>query len=136
MTFSSLKNNPTLYTRESQRFSNILVMWGTIWQLRMLLSRLWRWQTILDWDAKLTWYSLSVSHWLDYGLEHGLGIYGFRSTWPCLIIKVLATWVKLLEPSSLFSVINCIFTFCTTNVFDCLCNIMAQFKLIKHKLLN
>ena len=32
----------------SQKFWNILVMWGTIPQLRILLLRLWKWQTTLD----------------------------------------------------------------------------------------
>ena len=35
------------------KFCNILVIWGTIWQLQILLPRSLRWQTTLDWDAKL-----------------------------------------------------------------------------------
>ena len=30
-------------TRGSKKFCNILVVWGTIWQLWMLLLRLWKW---------------------------------------------------------------------------------------------
>ena len=32
----------------SRKFCNILIMWGTIRQLRMLLPRLWRWLTTPD----------------------------------------------------------------------------------------
>ena len=51
------------------------------------------------------------------GLVHCFTIHGFRPTWPCLIIKVLATRAKLLDPSDYWEEINCTFTFYTTNVF-------------------
>ena len=52
-------------------------------------------------------------------------IYGFKSTWPCLIIEVLATRAKFLEPSGLCTMINCTFTFWALNVFGCSHRIMA-----------
>ena len=54
-------------------------------------------------------------------------------TWPCLIVEVLA---KLFDPSGNCTGINSIFLFCTTNVFGCICSIMAQFELLKYKFLN
>ena len=47
-----------------------------------------------------------------YSLD-SLEIYSFRSTWPCLVFKVLATWVKFLELFSYCSLIN----FCATQMF-------------------
>ena len=73
-------------------FCNILAMWGTIWQLQMVLSRLWKWQTGL-WDVELTWYSLSATHQICL-YEYSLEIYGFKSIWLCPIVEILATWVK------------------------------------------
>ena len=37
-------------TRVSQKFCNILVLWGTVQQLWMLLRRSWRWQITLDYQ--------------------------------------------------------------------------------------
>ena len=71
-----------------------------------------------------------------YGLEHNFWIHSFRPTWHCLIIKVLATWVKFLQPSGYCSVINCAFTFHTRNVLGYFAVIMAQFELIEHKFPN
>ena len=50
--------------------------------------------------------------------------------------QVLANQVKFLEPPRFCSVINCALTFHTTNVFDCFCGVMVQFKIIQHKILN
>ena len=61
---------------------------------------------------------------------------GFRPPWPCQIIEVLVTQAKFLDPSDYCSIINCTFTFCTTNDFSCFHSIMAQFELVKHKFLN
>ena len=70
------------------------------------------------WDAKLTWYSLSATDWIClYSLGHSLSIHDFMLTWPLIIIKVLVTWEKFLEPSGYSAVINCIFTFHRTNIF-------------------
>ena len=79
------------------------------------------------WNAKHTWCSPCSTLWICfYGLEHSLKIHSFRPTSPCLIIEVLATWVKFLERSAYCIVINCTFTFHTTNVFGSFCNIRIQ----------
>ena len=70
------------------------------------------------WDVELPWYSSSITCWIClHGLEHGLGIHGFCPTWLCQIVEVFESWAKFLEPSGYCIVINCTFTFCTTNVF-------------------
>ena len=74
---------------------------------------------------------LSKSYSSD--LEHGLGIRGFWPTCPCLIIKILETGTKFLQPFTYSTVINCIFTFRTTNIFGC---VMAAFEHVKYKFLN
>ena len=85
-------------------------------------------------NAELAWYSPIATHQIFcYGLEHGFGILGFRSTWPCLVVEVLVIRVKFLEPSGYCTVINCTFTFGPTNIFDYISGIMTQFKLMKHK---
>ncbi len=60
----------------------------------------------------------------------------FRLTWPCLIVEVLATQMKFLEPSGYCTMINCASTFRTTNTFGCFCCIMVQFGLVKYKFPN
>ena len=51
--------------------------------------------------------SLRATHQVCfYDLKHGIRIYGFRSTRPCMIIKVLATKAKFLEPSAYSTIIN------------------------------
>ena len=69
----------------------------------------------------LAWYSQSAARriWF-YGLEHDR-----------LIIEVIAIRAKFLEPSCYWTVINCVFTFRTTNTFG---YVMTQ--LVKHKFLN
>ena len=67
---------------------------------------------------------------------HSLGIRGFRPIGPCIIIKILAAWVKFLESPDYCTVINWIFTFHTPNAFGCFFSVMAQFTLVKHKFLN
>ena len=98
-------------------------------------ARLWRWQITLDWwDAELTWLSPSAINWVCLcGSEHSFWIYGFRPTWPYLIIKVFATLAKFLESSDYSIVINCAFSFCTATVFNCFHGIVAQFELVNHK---
>ena len=72
------------------------------------------------WGAVLAWYSLSANHQICfYGLEPSLRIHCFRSTWHWLIVKVVLTQLKFLEPSGYFTGINCTFIFHTTNVFGC-----------------
>ena len=47
------------------------------------------------WDIKLVQESPCAICWIWlYGLEYGFKIHGFRPTWPCLMVKVLATQVK------------------------------------------
>ena len=54
-------------------------------------------------DVKLAWYSPNVTHWIYfYELEHSLRIHSFMPTWPCLIVKVLSTWTKFLQPSDYY----------------------------------
>ena len=66
-----------------------------------------------------------------YGLKHG-----FRPTGTCLIIKILATWEKFIQPSEYWTVINCALTYCITNVFCCLCGVITEFDLVKYKFSN
>ena len=67
------------------------------------------------WDAELALSSLRATQWIYLcGLEHSLRIYGFRLTWPCLIVEFLAALTKFLKISSCFTVINC--SFHTSNV--------------------
>ena len=66
-----------------------------------------------------------------YGLGHGLRINAFKPTWLYLIVKVLATWVKFLEPSGYCTMINSVFPFCTTNIFGCFHDVLVQFELLK-----
>ena len=54
----------------------------------------------------------------------------------CLIINVLATETKFLEPSDYCTLINCAFIFSTKNVFGCFHSFMIQFKHVKYKPLN
>ena len=93
--------------------------------------------SIGPWDAELAWYSPGATQQIGlYGLEHSHRIRGFRLIWPCLIVKVHATWAKFLEPSGYCTVINSTFDFHTKNVFDCFCNVMARLEPLKHRLLN
>ena len=60
------------------------------------------------WDVKLTWYSLSTTHWIClYGWEHGLGIHAFRLTWSLMFLQpeknflnhvVTALWLAAPSP--------------------------------------
>ena len=115
--------------RMSQMFCNILV----VCKVQFISSRCFcqghegeeaHW-TVRCWCHLILCYSL-------YGLEHDLKIH----TWTYLIIEVLVTLVKFLEPSGYCTVNNCLFTFHTINVFGCFHNTMAQFTLIKHKFLS
>ena len=108
-------------TKVSQKFCNILVMWGTIQHLYKLLQRPWKWRVNSElWDAKLTSYTLNgTCQILLYGLKLDLRINAFRLTRPCMFINVLATWAKFLKPFGYCTVINCTFTFHVTNQFCC-----------------
>ena len=87
-------NHKTLWeegnNRVNQKFCSILVMLATVWLLQMLLPRLENDEPhrTVRCQAHLIFsecYSLDFPLWL----ELNLGIHGFRSTWPCLIVKVL-----------------------------------------------
>ena len=109
------KRGILIFTRPSQKFCNILVTWSTIWQLQIIFAKVMKMtnQTRL-WDANLTRCSPRVTcQTCLYGLEHKIGIHGFRPIWPCLIVKLLTTQAKFLQPSSYWTVINYIFTFHT-----------------------
>ena len=90
------------------KFGNILVNWGTIQQLQMLLTRPWRWKITLDNEMVRSPDTLR-------GLEHGLGIYAFWPTCPCLIFEFLASRAKFLQqllycdqlPGILANVLDC-----------------------------
>ena len=70
-----------------------------------------------QWDADLVWYSPSATFRICLnGLKLHFRIHGFRATWLCLIIEVLATRRKFLETFGYCIKINCAFTFRTTNV--------------------
>ena len=89
------------------------------------------------WDVDLTQDSPSATHQICLNgfkfasMVHNLRIHCLRLSWPCLIIKVLATQAKFLEPSDYCTVINYAFTFCLINDFGCFSSIMAQFELIR-----
>ena len=87
------------------------------------------------WNIDLAWYSPSDAQRIYLsGLDHGFRNNAFRSTWPCLIVEVLVTWPKFLEPSGYCTVINCVFTLDPTYVFGCFRNIrVAQFELEMHR---
>ena len=89
-------------TRLNQKFCNILVTRGTIWQLRKLSPRSWKWLTTVRFQARQIWpegYSPDI-------LKKGFGIHDFRLTWHCLIVKVLATWATFFESFTYCAVIN------------------------------
>ena len=67
-----------LTTTMSQVLQYFRSTWGTIWQVQMLLLGIGKVMSHTGlWDAKLTWYSPSVSLWH----KHVLGIHYFRFTW-------------------------------------------------------
>ena len=110
-------------------------MWGKIRLLHLALLRLWRrWNTL---DCRMSnlpdTLQILLTGFAFKGLEHNLGILNFRPTWPCLMVEVLATRVKFLEPFDYYTMINCTFTFCTTNVFGFFRSVMTQFELVKYK---
>ena len=89
------------------------------------------------WNSDSNQYSLNNIHQIYlYGLGHSLRICSYRPTWPCMLVKVLTTQAKFIEPSDYCTVINCAVNFCTTNDFGFFHGIMAQFEFVEHKLLN
>ena len=115
-----------------------MVTWGTIQQFLLLSSKYWRWRTTLNCEMLSSPDTLRVllaTHWICLsGLEHSLNIHGFNPISPYLIIEVLDTWEKFLQPSGYKRVIsNFAFTFDGINIFGCFLNVMTLFKLVEHK---
>ena len=107
-------------SRLSKKIHHILVTWEYFFQDP--------WQG----DAEFAWYSLNSTRWTClYGFEYDLGIHGFKPTWPCLIIELLAAQVKFLQASCYYPP----FIF-RTNVFGCFRTDVAHFELFKHKMPN
>ena len=52
-----------------------------------------------------------------YIRENGLAFHSFRPIWDFLMVEILATRAKFLQPSCYCTAINCAFTFHTTDVF-------------------
>ena len=109
--------------------------------LRVLLTRFAEVMKVTNhtgfWDDELTWFSPSATRRIYLnGFEHGLGIHSFRLTWPGLIIKVLTTRSKFLQPSGYCTVINSSVTFNIINVFVCFWDVITQFAFVKHKFPN
>ena len=111
--FYTLKlGNHVHYTRVSQKFCNIFITRDSIRRFRVLLPR---GRTKLNCDILNLPDALRM---LLAGLASVAWIHGFRSTWPCLLVKVLETWAaKFLQSSDYCTVIDCVFTFRITNVF-------------------
>ena len=138
MVWVKKQNQSFRYMKMSQKFCIILVMWSQIIAVPdafaiavKLMSHTGLWHT------KFSWCFMSTTHWIyHYDLEHSFEIHGFRPTWPCMIIKILATWAKFLKPSGYCIEINCTFPFPTKSVFGCFCSVIAHFELIKHKFPN
>ena len=116
-----------------QKSCNIFVPWGKIRQLQVHLSMSWSWRIILDCEMLTSpdTPSSTQENCLN-GLACELRIHIFRSISVCAIVEVLANWEKFLKPS----VINCAFTFGTTNVYRCFCSFMSWFELVKQKFPN
>ena len=83
-------------------------------------------------EARLAWYSPIYSHPIFlYSCESS-----FRLTKLYLNIEFRKTWVKFLQPSSYYIVINCVFTVHATNIFGRFRGIRAQLELVKYKFSN
>ena len=103
---------------------NILITKGTIWQLRILLPKSWRWRNhIRLWDDKLTWYSLSISRWIC--------LYSLEPKW------TLPDWWDSCDQSEISTTIWLLycdqrpFPFHTTNISVCFCGgVMAEFEFV------
>ena len=92
------------WAKKSTKHENIYQSkWNVLQYFCLLLARSWRWRTILNCEMP----SITVRIFL-LCLEHGLGIHVFRSFWASLMIEL----------SSYCTMINCSFTFRTTNGFE------------------
>ena len=65
-----------------------------------------------QWEFDLAWYPPYATHQIYLsGLKHGIGIYGFRPTWQCLIVDIITNLAKFLDLFTYSTVINCTFPF-------------------------
>ena len=113
------------------------VKYFAIHHLWIFLSRPWRWWTTLDCEILNLLDTFSTTRLICfYSFEHRFRIHGFRSIWPCLIVKVFVTWVKFHELSDYCTGINCVLTLHTRNIFGCFHDIIAKFEFIKQKFPN
>ena len=119
----------------SQKFCNIFVTLGTVRDAFAEILNVTN--HTAQWDAELTRYSPSATRLICFhGLEHSLRTHGFRPTLFSQIIKVLAFRAKFLVTPDYCTMVNCTFTFCTSNVSGCFRGVMASFELVKHKFAN
>ena len=118
----------------SQKFCNILVIWGLIWCLWMLLSMSWRWQTTLYCEILSLLDTLQVLLTRLTSMAWSMTLKSTVLGLPelpdhlgsCNLSKICwAIWLPY-----------CTVTFLTTNIFGCFCSIMAQFELVKQKFSN
>ena len=74
--------------------------------------------------TEFVWYSPCSSCWIClYGFE----IHSYRPTWSCSIVMVRTTQVNFLGSSHYSTIINCIFSFRTTNVLGCFQGLLSLF---------
>ena len=119
-------------TRVSKEFCYILMTWGTIWQLKMLLLRLWRWWMTLVWDILSSLNTFWISACMTWNMV-------LKSTF--LGLPDLAWSSRFLQPEQNFLnyMVTILWLTLTSHnkcFFCCFGSIMAQFKLIKHKFPN
>ena len=107
----------------------------------MPLPRLWRWWTTLDCkipSSPDTLWVLLIR--FDSMTEYRFCIYSYKLTWPCWgsynLRKISWTIWSLCCDQLHCTVINCTFTFCTSNVFSYFCSIRFQIRLYHMFMLN
>ena len=119
--------------RTSQKFCNILVTRGTIWQVRMLLP--WScmgWTTLICEKLSLPeTQGVLPAGFISVVWNRATKSTIFRLTRPCLIIEVHATRAKFLQSAGYCALTNKTLTFRATKVFDCFRRVKSQFELVK-----
>ena len=101
--------------------------WGYIFQREFICDKpLW---TVRCW-THLTFFQMLLA---EYGLRHG--IHAFRPTWPCNIVKVLATLKEYLE-LCLLQHGQLLFHLLQNKFFGCFRIVKKQFEFIKHTFPN
>ena len=134
----SLSIHIYIYIRVDNEFCNILVMWGTNRQFRMILNKSWRWWTMLYYEMMPSLpntLSATFRIWL-YGLEHSLWIHAFRSTDVAWSSRFLQPKQNFLNHLVTVSCSTAPFTLYTINACGCFRGVMVQFELVKHKFTN